>query len=415
MNLSGHGRQEVAMPFPISGASAGETGPAGCVVRFMVASSAGDSDAAFAELHPDHREGMAGGANAPPGIVSAEILPGEPGEGCQLVPTRLFGADGTEQRFVFVVRPAGENWGIDLAGSMEATFGVDPMQMMQDALTTAVAPLGEAVAQMGEAMGQAFSSDGGSSAPTARRIAADEPASTGAASLPTTLAARITELDLRRRVQRRDLDAPERSTELTVRCDFDLDQAWTPLACVGVTISEVTSIEGESLVPTEARSDLGSESYASWERENRACYTRIVLAAPQGPFTGLATPTGSIRLELVGGELLEIALGPVGDLVGHRHELAAIGLALEVLRDDDGQLTMRMPYGGFDRFEDVIPIDTNGETLNQSWGGSGDGETSTRTYSSEISDDARLVLRFWSSRTTAEVSFTAADLPLLLE
>jgi len=75
---------------------------------------------------------------------------------------------------------------------------------------------------------------------------------------------------------------------------------------------------------------------------------------------------------------------------------------------------LRVASGGFDRLEDILPIDATGETINQSWGGGGDGQTDSRTFSSEIFDDASLLLRFWSRREQVAVPFSVAGLPLTL-
>jgi len=400
------------MTLTITGADSLDTGPSGCVVRFMAASATGDSAAALVEVHPDCREGLAGGAHAPPGVVAVEVLPPEPGEDRVLVPTRLISGDGTEQRFVFVVRPHDAGCGIDLPASLEATFGGDPAKMVEQALRAAVEPLAEGFAQMGEALGQAMGGGSGDT-PSARRIAADAPMPASAAVVPESLTAHALELDLHHRRRRDDLQSDwQASAELHVRLTFDLDPAWTALATLGVTLSAATSCEGDDLRPADAGEDLGAETYSSWERERHETYIKLALAVPGGACTGLRELAGTARLSLVGGELLEIALGPVGGLLGSRVELPAPGLALDVAREDDGQLTLRVASGGFDRLEDIVPLDAAGETINQSWSGGGDGETDSRTYSSEIPDDATLLLRFWSRREQVAVPFSLADLPI---
>ncbi len=401
------------MSLTISGADSSDQGPSGCVVRFMVASAAGDSDAALVEIHPSCREGLSGGAHAPPGVVAVEVQPAEPGEAGTRVPTRLIGADGTEQRFVFVVRPHEDGCGIDLPASMEATFGGDPAQMVEQALRAAVEPLAEGFAQMGEALGQAMG--GGEDAPVARRIAADATLPESAASLPESLTAQVLELDLHHRRRRDDLQSEwQGAVELNLRFAFELDPSWTALATLGVALSAATSCEGADLRPADAGEDLGAESYSSWERERRDTYVKLSLPVPGGPCSGLRELAGTARLSLVGGELLELALGPVGSLVGSRVELPVLGTAMEVAREADGQLTLRVPAGAFDRFEDIVPVDAAGETINQSWSGGGDGETDYRTYSSEIPDDAGLLLRFWSRREQVTVPFSVAGLPISL-
>jgi hypothetical protein len=401
------------MTFTITGAESSDQGPSGCVVRFMAASAAGDSDAALAEVHPACREGLSGGAHAPPGVVAVEVQAPEPGEAGTRVPTRLIGADGSEQRFVFVVRPHDEGCGIDLPASMEATFGGDPAQLVEQALRAAVEPLAEGFAQMGEALGQAMG--GGGDAPAVRRIAADAVLPASAASPPERLTAQVLELDLHHRRRRDDLQSEwQTSAELNIRFAFDLDPSWTALATLGVVLSAATSCEGDDLRPADTNEDFGSENYSSWERERRDTYVKLTLPVPGGSCSGLAELAGTVRMSLVGGELLEIALGPVGALVGNRVDLPVLGMAMELAREDDGQLTLRVASGGFDRFEDVVPVDAAGETINQSWSGSGDGQTDSRTYSSEIPDDAGLLLRFWSRREQVTVPFSVTDLPLHL-
>lgn len=407
------------MTLPITGASADDRGPAGCVVRFILAGEAGDSAAAMAELHPCCQERAAGAVQSTPDLAAVAIGAPEPhGDGMR-VPTVLTNPAGGEQRFVFVVRPVDDRWGVDLEESVKATFGGDPLEMMGEALRTAVAPLGEAMGRLGEAMGEAFggsSSGGGDGRPAARRVALDDPLPAGEAALPTTIAARVTDLELRRRMQRsHDEEEFTGSTELSVRCHFDLDPAWTAQSCLGVTLDQATAIKGEDLRPQDAAADLGAEKYSSWERERYEVYARFALAAPQKAFTGLAKLSGTIRLELVGGERLELAIGPVGTLLGKPLPLPAFG-GIEILlgRDGDGNLTLRTPSGWVDAMGELSPVDAQGEPLNDSWSSSGDGETDTRTYGSEIPDDASLLLRFWSQGGVAEIPFAVAGLPLKL-
>lgn len=400
------------MSLIITGVDPTDPGPAGCVARFMGASAAGDAAAALAELHPDAREGVSGAPHAPPGVAEAEVLTPEPGEDRVLVPTRLVGTDGTEQRFIFVVRPYEGGIGVDLGASLEATLGGDPMQAMEQALRTAVEPIGEALSQVGTALGEAFGG-GGSEAVSVRRIAADAELPASSAVLPERLDASIQELELRRRLRRPERDVePELSTELSLRCTFDLDRVWTAQCCTGVTLIAARSCEGEDLRPEDAPEDLGSESYSSWEREAHDCYIRLNLASPRQAWSGLAELEGRIRLKVNGGELLEVALGPVGSLCGQRTRIAAIGLDLDVARDGDGYMTLQVPAGAFEQIDDIAIIDGAGEAVNQSWSGSGDGETEIRTYSSDVGDDATLLLRFWSRSETVEIPFSAGGLPL---
>ena len=408
------------MTLSITGVEPSDTGPRGCVARFMAASAAGDTPAAAAELHPDSREGLTGHASSPPGVVRADIQePESDGERCR-VPVRLFGTDGGEQRFVFVVRPWDGGIGVDMPASFEATFGGDPLQMVEGALRAAVEPLGEAMAGMGEALSGAMgvvdsggqvSGDG----PSVHRIACDEAAPFVDTPLPAQLTAWVREFEWLRRMRRADRDAePELSCECSVRCVFELDPAWTALACTGVTIASAVSCEGEDLRPEDARDDLGSESYSSWEREAHDCYARLVLAPPRGPCSGLAELTGTVRLSLCGGQLLEVVIAPLEESYNRPLAIAALGLELTLSRDDDGNLVMRAPYGSFDRIEDVRILDGAGEQIGVSWSGSGDGETDTRVYSSEIGHDATIALRFWSVRAQVELPFTTGGLPLHL-
>lgn len=406
------------MSLPITGASADDRGPAGCVVRFILASAARDNPAAMAELHPECQAKLAGEVKSPPDITAVAL--GEPevlGEWMQ-VPTVLTGPDGSEQRFVFVVKPVDDRWGVDLEESMKATFGGDPMEMMGDALRAAVAPLGEAMEQIGGALTDAFggSSSGSSDGqPAARRVALDDPLPTGASAMPTTIAARVTELELRRRMQRsHDEEEFMRSTELMVRCHFDLDPAWTAQACLGITLDRAVAIKGEDVRPQDASSDLGAEKYSSWERERHEVYAKFALAAPEKAFTGLAELSGTIHLELVGGERLELAIGPVGENLGRPLRLPAFNIEILLERDGDGNLTLRTPSGWINAMGEMSPVDAQGESLNDSWSSSGDGETDTRTYQSGIPDDASLLFRFWSQGGVADIPFTVSGLPLKL-
>ena len=404
------------MTFSITGADADDRGPAGCVVRFILAGEAGDSAAAALELHPDCLAKISGDVKSPPGITSVALDEPIPVDDWMHVPARLGGPDGTEQRFIFVARPVDDRWGVDLDESLKATFGGDPMEMMGDALRQAVAPLGEAMDAMGDAMSSAFGSDSASSSdssgPTARRIAADDRLPSAGVALPESLTAHLTELDLRRRIQRSDpADDFTPSTELSVRVLFDLDPSWTANACRGVTITNATAITGEHLAPIDANPDLGSENYASWERERHEVYARFNLASPQKAFTGLKSLAGTIRLSLVGGELMEIALGPIGDLLGKSIPLAAFGVELSFERDGDNNLIMRSPSGWPDRISDFRPLDANGEALSQSWSSSSDDETATRTYGNDIPDDGTLLIQFWSQSADAEIPFTVDGLP----
>lgn len=409
------------MPFPITGGDANDQGPVGCVVRFIIAGDAGDSDAAMAEMHPDCLDSISGTVKSPPDLAGVTLEEPLSVEDRVHVPARMLGPDGTEQKFTFVVRPFDERWGIDLNESLSVTFGGNPLEMMGDALREAVQPLGDALNAIGDGIGNAFNSmSGGSSAESsgipARRITADETLPDSGTAIPATMTAHVNDLELRRRIQRSDpTEDFTPSTELSVRLIFDLDPAWSANACLGVTITEASAIKGESLLPTDDNPDLGAENYASWERERREVYARFNLGAPQKAFTGLKSLAGTIRLALVGGELLEIALGPISELLGRPIPLAAFGIDVHLDRNENGNLVLRSPSGWTDRMNEIRPIDANSEPLSESWSGSSDGETNTRTYESEVPDDGSLVIRFWSQTANAEIPFTVDGLPVKLD
>jgi hypothetical protein len=299
---------------------------------------------------------------------------------------------------------------------------------LSEALRSAVEPIGEAMSGLGEAlggaMGEAFGGTSGdafgggdSPAPVATRLALDEPmpASASAAEPPASLVAHLLEADYRRRVQRSDeTEEFQPSAEVSIRCRLALDPAWTAQACKGVTLDEASSAEGEDLRPRDAGEDLGSESYASWERERRDFCFRLSLAAPEGAFTGLAALRGTVRLAAVGGELFEVVLGPVGELLGRTVAIAAFGVEVAFERDGDGNLAVRAPNAWFERLTELVPVAAGGESLGESWSQSGDFETSTRVYGSEIPDDASLVARFWGASALLEVPFTVEGLPVRL-
>ena len=169
------------------------------------------------------------------------------------------------------------------------------------------------------------------------------------------------------------------------------------------------------MAPIDASPDLGAESYASWERERHEAYARFNLAAPQQTFTGLTALAGTVRLSLVGDELLEIALGPIGDLIGNTIHLAAFGVDLSFERDGDGNFVMRSPSNWPDRISEIRLLDPNGESISQSWSSSDDGETVTRTYGNDVLDDGSLLIQFWSQSVEAEIPFTVDGLPVNLD
>lgn len=403
------------MSFTVSGASIDDRGPAGCVARFLIAGAARDNTAAAAELHPDSLAQINGEVDAPPGIIAAEIGEPEDHGDCLWVPTRLLGEEaGSEQRFVFAVLQIDDRWGVHLEQSLSATFGGDPMQMMEDALRTAVAPLGAALDQVGDAFSSAFGGSDGST-PTARRIAAETELPAAESGAPSTVAAELYEIDLHRTVQRSDGEI-NASSQLAVRLRFDLEPTWSANACLGVTLDTARSLDGDELRPVDVEDDYGSERYASWERERRDFYCRLGLVLPpHGTFTGMAEVSGRVRLDLVGGELLEIALGPVGTLVGHEVPIPAMGCTLAFSRDEDGNVVLHSPAGWTDSLHELRPVDAEGNEMGDSWSSSGNGETDTRTYGMEIPDDAGFVIRFWAQRGVAELPFTATGLPLPLE
>lgn len=403
------------MAFTVSGASTDDRGPTGCVARFLIAGAARDSAAAAAELHPDSKAQITGDVDAPAGIIAAEI--GEPedhGDGVW-VPARLLGEEtGNEQRFIFVTHHLDGRWCVHLEQSLSATFGGDPMQMMEEALRSAVAPLGEALDQVGEAFSSAFGGNDAAS-PAARRITAETELPTAETGMPKAVPAELYEVDLRRSVQRSDGEL-QASTQLAVRLRFDLEPAWSANACLGVTLDTARSIEGDELRPVGVDADYGSERYASWERERRDFYCRLGLELPlHATFTGMAEISGRVRLDLVGGELLEIAIGPVGTLIGREVPIPALGCTLAFFRDEDGNVALRSPAGWTDSLHELRPVDAEGNDMGDSWSSSGDGETDTRTYGMEIPDDAGFVIRFWAQRGVAELPFTATGVPLLLE
>lgn len=411
----------------IVGADTADTGPRGCVARFLLAGDAGDTAAAMAEMHPDSRDGISGGVNAPPGIESATVGDAEadPDGVSVRVPTDLAGADGTAQRFVFVVRPSGDAWGIDLPASMTATFGMDPMQMMENAMRTIAEPMGEMMSGIGEAMGSAFDgmSGGGfdsgygttSDAPVARRIGTDETLPEGVVEVPTEVTARLDEIELRRAAQRISEDAFEFSTTLRVKVSLDLPTEWSALATKGVLIETARSTDGDDLVPEEMSSDFGAESYGSWERERRDCYFRVQLKSPAQPIRGIAALTGKVRLDLQGGELLEFAIGPIGSLIGQTVPIAIFGIEMAIARDENGFVQLRVPYGWFDRLAEFALTDRDGNRPGESWSGMGDGETSTREYQCDVPEDGYFVGRFWSRAGEADVGFSVSGLPISLE
>ncbi len=404
------------MSFTITGASTDDQGPAGCVARFMLAGAASDNAAAGAELHPESLAQVSGDVGSPPGVVAADIGEPEDHGDCVWVPTRLIGSqDGEEQRFVFVVHHLDDDrWGIHLEQTLSATFGGDPMEMMTEALKSAVAPIGEALDQVGDAFSHAFSgnsSDDGEAAVIPRRIAADAALEAGDAALPSMVAAEVYELDWQRKVRCEDGERQVSNT-LEVRVRFDLDRSWSTSSCLGVTLTTALSLEGADLRPADASPYFGRENFASWERERRDFYCRLQLDIPNHSFTGLSALAGVVRFDLTGGELLEIALGPIGDLIGNEVTLAALNCALGLARDEEGRLVVRMPSGWSERIQECRIITSDGEAFSEDWNSTGDGVTDLRTYSLDIPDDAGFVIRFWSQQGHAEIPFTAAGLPL---
>jgi hypothetical protein len=408
-----------SQPIAITGADPSDPGPRGCVARFTRAGADRDQAAALAELHPDHREGLTPTVESPPGVTAIAI--GEAtacDEGSQ-VEVMLTGPEGAQQRFVFLVRPHGDAWGIDLPGSLQATFGMDPMQMMEDGLRSAVQPLGEAMQAIGQGLGEALGGiEGGgdaSSAPAVRRILLDETVDTPALIAPATITAEALELHYNRQAVRDpDTESLERSADLSLKVRFTLPEAWIAQATLGVTLATATTCDGDDVMPTEAGDDLGAERYAEWERERRDWYARIPLRAPDGACSGLAEVSGRVRLAVTGGELVELLIGPVGDLLGKPLTLAACGVEIALRRDDDGNLVLDAPSAWIDRMDAISPVDAAGDTLNDSTSSWGDGETTQRTWQSEIPPDASLRVRFWTMSGTVEAPFTVAGLPLTL-
>lgn len=399
------------------GGPASQDGPVGCVVRLMVAAAAGDTAAAHAEVTEHSREGMQGSVRAPPALLAVLEEPMPLGDGIAVAVSFRDG-EAERERFVFVVVAQPEGWRVDLPASLAATMGGDPMEMMEQALRAVVDPLCQAMGHLGEALTTAFdggNGDDGALRPSVRRIAADADLESSTVPDSAPVVAEVVRLEYMRRCERvPGSDAVHRAMELSVRCQFAIDPSLTPQACQGVVVDCAWAVDGADLRLNDAPADLGAESYASWERERREFTCRLPLQPPQGMFTGLAELAGRVRFAYQGGEELEIALGPIADLLGQQVRLAAFGITVEVDRDGSGNLQLRVPYGWFDRLSALAIADAAGAELPLGWSGEGDGVTSTRSYDG-IPDDATILMRFWSSAGEIELPFTVIGLPLLLD
>lgn len=397
------------MSIPITGDNDG--GPASCVGRFIRASTAGDEAGAFAELHPDSQS-IAKGIMSPPPMESVELAEPIPAEDGVLI-AALLHHNGAEQRFVFAVRPVENGWGIDLNASMEATFGGDPAALLGEAMQQALQPLTQTMDAVANAFGEAFGGTPASSAPV-RRLAQDD--SLGSAPIELDqVACEVVRLTWQRSCERAiGSDEPTTSTELSVRCGFAVPSGWIVTACRGVQVEEAISLEGDSLVASEQDPSQGSESYASWERESGQYNVSFPLAAPSGTFSGLAALRGTLSLNVEGGDVIEILVGPLHQLFGTTTPIAALNMHLAIDRDGDGRVQVVGPYDCFEAFAEFDFIDTAGDPISTGYSGHGDGETSTRSYEGDLGDDAMIRLRFRSQAGDVTVPFNAGGLPLRL-
>jgi len=423
------------MSIPITGDN--DQGPADCVARFIRASTAGDEIAARAELHPDS-QAMAeeGGMDAPP-ITAVELSEPLPADDGVLIPAVLHNGD-SENRFIFAVRPVEAGWGIDLMASMKATFGGDPAEMIGAAMQQAIAPMADAMGAIGSAIGDAMSSafgshDSGSneygseSERSARRIAANEALPDGTIDL-NSVVVEVIRLGSQTVMERNfgaetgaepgaetGAEGAMWSRDLSLRCGFRLPQGWAAAACTGVTVTTARAISGADLIPEYNDGTLGAETYASWERESGDYKFGFQLAAPPRNGAGLAELSGILHLRVEGGELVEVVLGPLGDIIDREIPIAALNLSVVVSRGEQGQVQISGPYDSFERFTAIDIIDASGENCSYGYSGHGDGETSTRSYDCEVNDDATVRFRFTSQSGTVSVPFAAGGLPLSLE
>ena len=156
------------MAFELVGADPEQPGPGSVVARFMLASLAGDQDAALAMMTVDSREGMK--LDAPP-VESGRVVVGEPFEedGVLVVPTESEG-DGLPPGMDFVLTEEEGELRIDMDATMTRMMGgISPDQMMEgmgEALADAMGGVMEGMGNaMGEAMGAAFGAVGEATAP----------------------------------------------------------------------------------------------------------------------------------------------------------------------------------------------------------------------------------------------------------
>ena len=402
------------MALDVTGASPADPSPAGTVARFLLAGDARDVEACLAELHPDSLAQISGDLSPPP-MQSAHVGEPEGDNEVQRVPVQFAAEDGTEQRFVFVLRPAPtlSGFGIDLSATMEATFGGDPAEMMMSALQDAFQPIGEALDGVASAFNAAF--PGSEPSRPARRIDLHESlAELGSLTLdPVPL--EIVRLDFTRSLLRTfQMDDARVETSLALRCQYELPEGIVAQVCEGIQIDRVESLAGEDLRPEYASDSLGRESYASWEQERREWYLSFSLRPPAGPFEGIGALEGTLRLQITGGEWLEVSLGSVAALAEGPVTIAALDLPVHGHRAEDGSIVLQVPYGAFDLVE-IAFVDGNGQEISSGYSGQGDGETSQRTYDAFIPDDATVVARFPSQGGTLTVPFTAVGLPVRWE
>src|SRR5690606_3365528 len=140
--------------------------------------------------------------------------------------------------------------------------------------------------------------------------------------------------------------------------------------------------------PTDLDEGLGAESYSSWERERGEYGISFTLPVPAPAFTGLAEFSGRLRLRVEGGEVVEVVLGALGEIIGTAQGIAALDVPLRISSTDEGAIQVVAPYDAFERFSDMDVIAAAGEKISWGYSGHGDGETSSRVFDGEAGDDA---------------------------
>jgi hypothetical protein len=407
------------MTLELHGASPDDPGPAGCVVRFLIAGDARDGEACRAELHEDSLA-QAEGAPEPPPMRRATVGAPIPHPDRSEVPVDFVAEDGSEPRFVFVVRPsatASRGLGIDLDATMQATFGGDPAQIMVDAMQQAFAPLGEAMENLAEGLGAALSGGvAGTGGVSGRRpLRADEPLPATADVQVPPVELEVVQLEFTRSWTRAfGEDGAIPDAALRLRCQFELAADLVLEACAGLTLDAAEDLDGADLRPDAAADDLGAERYSSWEQEGRDWGFALQLRPPPATFRGLARLAGRIRLQLGTGPGYELAAGRLADLVDRRLHVAALDTAFDFGRDDSGAFTVQAPYGALDDL-DLAFVDGEGQEIGSGYSGFGDGETSTRCYDPDLPDEATVLLRFAPPGEVVEVPFTTRGLPFVLD